>query len=339
MKIYVNLHIKLGESRGEVWRAVHCRGFVYPRGDRSQSPITATQKWSYRRSCRWKPQRRLCTPKSFRIFFAKDWVTNVDAALHFPFNFISGSWLQIPDLVWSHQSLHRAAVTSHEPTFSIPLQLSILLTLQPVHVLSAPLSCPAECLPCVTPQRERVTWISRLHILAWSVLLGANTHQSLLLGFPLLCDCSNLQVMLYNPVIPELLQGILSHKSLSNSRFCSFSSFSLPLSPTTPFPFLWFLSSLSCFYRKPQPNPSRGFIIHSAISALFPGKLGLVFSLSILSKYLIASQLQIWRKPLNFSLSLHCPVACQNNLKKKWLYEIGSLHYWNPDWPVQLSRG
>lgn len=181
--------------------------------------------------------------------------------------------------------------------------------------------------------------IVRLHILAWSVLLGANTHQSLLLGFPLLCDCSNLQVMLYNPVIPELLQGILSHKSLSNSRFCSFSSFSLPLSPTTPFPFLWFLSSLSCFYRKPQPNPSRGFIIHSAISALFPGKLGLVFSLSILSKYLIASQLQIWRKPLNFSLSLHCPVACQNNLKKKWLYEIDSLHYWNPDWPVQLSRG
>lgn len=104
--------------------------------------------------------------------------------------------------------------------------------------------------------------------------------------------------------------------------------FFLPLSPTPPFPFLWFLG---CFYMKPQPNPSWGFIIHSAASALFPGKLQLVFSLNILSKYLIAptSQLHTWRKPLNFSLSLHCPVVCQDNLKKngcmKWtLCTIGT---------------
>lgn len=93
---------------------------------------------------------------------------------------------------------------------------------------------------CPTPEGMSNSWILRLENSVLTVLLGANTDQSLLLGFPLSCDCSNIQVMLYNPVTPKLLHNTLSHRSPSNPCSCSLSSFSLPLSPTTPFPFLWF---------------------------------------------------------------------------------------------------
>ena len=170
---------------------------------------------------------------------------------HFiPFNSISGNWLNSWPCVVISVPI-RAAYTGQQLHAMSPCSPGsyswvCYCTSQPAQILSAPLPCAAKWLPHVLPQKEWVTRILRLKSVVLSVLLGANTDQSLLLGFPLSCDCSNVQVVLCSPVIPELLRNILSRESPSNPCSFSLSSFSLPLSPTTPFPFLWF--PLSFFY-------------------------------------------------------------------------------------------